>query len=272
MDSKARSGNKCPLRTTRSADGGLAKTEVVRVIIQKAAGFIVAGVLCLPLAAQEGQVARSESGMAWAFGNHTSQDTSASEQRDPPGSAEQSEALAHPVKAGFRDAGRSLNIFVLVGNRAVNSIHSRFATAPVIEVRDEQNLPIQGAEVVFQLPAVGPSGFFTGQKLTWAGRTDANGQAVPAGFSPNHEPGRFGIRVTASYGGRVAHAIIAQTNLIKPASPGIQRVAKRSGWWKVAAVGAAGGAAGGIVWATRRKLDRPTVILQPGTVSFGGPR
>lgn len=242
------------------------------MMIQNTVGFILAVVLCSPLAAQEGQVARFESGMAWALGNHASRDTSASEQRDPPRSAEQSEALAYPVKAGFRDGGRSLNIFVLVGNRAVNSIHSRSAIAPVVEVRDERNLPLQGAEVVFQLPAVGPSGFFTGQKLTWTGRTDANGQVVPAGFSPNHQPGRFGIGVTASYGGRLARAIVAQTNSLKPVAPAGQRVTKRSGWWKVAAVAGAGGAAGGIVWATRRRVDRPTVVLQPGTVSFGGPR
>lgn len=242
------------------------------MIIQKAVGFILAVVLCSPLAAQEGQVARFEAALAWPFGAHASEDAYVSEQRNLPKSAEQSEVLAYPVKTTLRDAGQSLHIFVLLGNRAVNSIHSRSATAPVVEVRDERNLPVQGAEVAFQLPAAGPSGFFSGQKLSWTGRTDANGQVVTAGFSPNHAPGRFGIRVTASYGGRLAHAIIAQTNLIKPASSESQRVAKRSGWWKVAAVAAAGGAAGGIVWATRRGLDRPTVVLQPGTVSFGGPR
>ena len=246
--------------------------EVMRVIIRNAVGFILAVVLCSPLAAQEGQVPRFEFAMAWPFAGHAGKDTSASEQRNPRKSAEQSEALAYPVKTAFRDAGRSLNIFVLVGNRAVNSIHSRSATAPLVEVRDERNLPIQGADVVFQLPAVGPSGVFTGKQLTWTGRTDANGQVVAAGFSPNHEPGRFGIRVTASYGGRLVRAIIAQSNSLKPVPPVGQRVTKRSGWWKVAAVTGAGGAVGGIVWATRRGVEIPTVVLQPGNISFGGPR
>lgn len=242
------------------------------MIIQNVVGFILAVVLCSPLAAQELQVARFEFGRAWPlFAGRAVEETGAPGQANPPKSAVQTEALAFPVKTALRDAGRSLNVFVLVGNRSVNSIHSRSATAPVVEVRDERNLPLQGAEVVFHLPAVGPSGFFTGQQLTWTGRTDANGQVVAAGFSPNHQPGRFAIRVTANYGGRLARAMIAQSNSIRPVGPD-QRVAKRSGWWKVAAVTGVGGAVGGVVWATRRGVDRPTVVLQPGTVSFGGPR
>ncbi len=174
------------------------------------------------------------------------------------------------MKAGLPGA-QTLKIFVLLGDRAINSIGSRLATAPVIEVRDERNLPIQGAEVVFQLPAVGPGGFFNGQKLTWTGRTDANGQAMPTGFSPNQHPGRFGIRVTASYGGRVGRALIVQTNSPKPV-PVEARGPKRSGWWKPVTIFGVGGAVGGIVWATRRGSERTTLVLQPGTVSFGGPR
>lgn len=242
------------------------------MIIRKAVGFILGVVLCSPLAAQQGQDARFEFAMASLFAGPAGMDASASEPRSPRKSTEQSEELAFPVKTALRDAGRPLNIFVLVGNHAVNSVSSRSATAPVVEVRDERNLPIQGAEVVFQLPTVGASGYFTGQKLTWTGRTDANGQVVAAGYSPNHEAGRFGIRVTASYGGRLVRAIVPQTNSLRPVPPEGQRIAKRSRWWKVAAVAGAGGAVGGIVWATRRGADIPTVVLQPGTVSFGGPR
>ena len=242
------------------------------MIIQKAVGFILAVVLCSPLAAQQGQDARFEFAMASLFAGPAGTDASASEQRSPRKSAEQSEELAFPVKTALRDAGRPLNIFVLVGNHAVNSVRSRSATAPVVEVRDERNLPIQGAEVVFQLPTVGASGYFTGQKLTWTGRTDANGQVVAAGYSPNHEAGRFGIRVTASYGGRLVRAIVPQTNSLRPVPAEGQRVSRRWSWWKVAAVTGAGAAVGGIVWATRRGVEIPTVVLQPGTISFGGPR
>jgi hypothetical protein len=83
----------------------------------------------------------------------------------------------------------------------------------------------------------------------------------------------FGIRVTASYGGRLVRAMVPQTNSLRPVvAPEGQRVSRRWSWWKVAAVAGAGGVVGGIVWATRRGVTIPTVVLQPGNVSFGGPR
>ena len=95
---------------------------------------------------------------------------------------------------------------------------------------------------------------------------------VTAVLSPNHETGRFDIRVTATYGGRLARAIISQTNSLKPVPPEGRLVTRRWGWWKVAAVAGAGAAVGGIVWASRRGVERPTVVLQPGIITFGGPR
>src|SRR6185369_13783504 len=52
--------------------------------------------------------------------------------------------------------GGALKIVVLQGEGASNSIKSRTATQPAVEVRDDQDKPIAGAEVVFQLPAAGP--------------------------------------------------------------------------------------------------------------------
>jgi hypothetical protein len=176
------------------------------------------------------------------------------------------------VRTPLRAIARELKVFVLQGEGAVNSIRTRSATEPVVEVRDERNQPVQGAEVVFQLPAVGPGGLFAGQKSTWTGRTDANGQVVAAGFVPNQEQGRFHIRVTATHSGNIGRATVAQSNSIRPVPSGEPRRAGHSGWWKAVAVMGAGGAVGGILWATRRGEGRPTVVLQPGTVSFSGPR
>ena len=109
----------------------------MRVIIHNLGAFILAVVLCSPSAAQKDRGARFEFATASLyFTGPAAEDTSASEQRSPRKSAERSEALANPVKAASSDAVRTLNIFVLVGNHAVNSVRSRSATAPVVEVRD----------------------------------------------------------------------------------------------------------------------------------------
>lgn len=165
-----------------------------------------------------------------------------------------------------------LKIFVLQGEGAVNSIKDRVVTPPVVEVRDAFNQPVQGAEVQFQLPMAGAGGFFAGRQLGWTGRTDANGQVVASGLVPNDTPGRFNIRVSARHGESSGSAVVAQSNSLRPVDLEMPR--KRvSGWWKALAVAGAGAAAGGIVWGLRRNNNEiPTVVLQPGTISFGGPR
>ena len=238
------------------------------MIAQKTIVLALAVVSCVSTAAQ--QAARFEYAAPWPDAENASKDVPAMQaapNQVPGGNSPRDDA----TKAGPSNV-QTLKIFVLQGDRAINSIRSRSATAPVVEVRDERNLPIEGAEVVFQLPAMGPGGYFSGQKLTWTGRTDANGQAIPAGFSPNQQAGRFAIRVTATHGGRGGRTVIAQTNSLKAAAVEGLRGPKRSGWWKPVAVLAAGGAAGGIIWATRGGSDRTTLVLHPGTISFGGPR
>src|SRR5215468_674500 len=53
-------------------------------------------------------------------------------------------------------SGGSLKITVLQGEGSTNNIRSKSATQPAVEVRDDANKPVAGAEVVFQLPAAGP--------------------------------------------------------------------------------------------------------------------
>ncbi len=184
--------------------------------------------------------------------------------------------LCLPAAAGqetpVRSARQSFRIFVLEGNGAVNSISSGSGTAPVVEVRDERNLPVQDVEVVFQLPADGPGGSFSGRRLTWSGRTDSNGQAAPSGFVPNRRTGRFYIQVSAGQGAGLARAMITQTNSSQRVASISSRSRKHSAVWKILAGVAIGGGIGGAVWATRGKAGKPTVVLQPGTVSLGGPR
>src|SRR5579872_7223133 len=56
----------------------------------------------------------------------------------------------------------SLKILVLEGNGAVNNVEQGLATAPVIEVRDRDDRPVEAATVVFRVLPSGPGGFFPG--------------------------------------------------------------------------------------------------------------
>jgi hypothetical protein len=245
------------------------------VIIRSAVVLMVTLIPCLPIAAQENQAARFEIAMLRPFSEEAARGKSASEEPNPGKASDQNYIAPAPIESISRKA-RPLNVYILVGQRAVNSISTQTATAPIVEVRDERNMPVHGAEVIFQLPGAGPGGFFAGQQLTWTGTTDTNGQVVAADFLPNRETGSFTIRITARHDGRVANAIVEQKNSVKAApvegpKTGAQS-SKRSRNWKIAALAIGGGAAaGGIIWATQRG-GKPTIVLQPGTVSFGGPR
>ncbi len=183
------------------------------------------------------------------------------------------QAQQAPESSILRNGGR-LKIFVLQGSGAQNSLRDRTTTQAVVEVRDELNQPVRGAEVSFQLPTAGPGGFFTGQKLGWTGKTDENGQVATNAFLPNDKPGKFNIQVSATYGSKVGYAFVSQTNSLAPVYEGRRGTpgGKTPGWVKAAVVIGAAAAAGGIVWGVRHGNSRPSVVLQPGAISLGGPR
>lgn len=169
-----------------------------------------------------------------------------------------------------------LKIVVVQGEGALNNIKSRTATQPVVEVRDENDKPVEGAEVVFQLPAAGAGGVFNGWMRTQTTRTNAQGQASASGMTPNDQEGRFNIKVTATQGNKTGTAIIAQSNTL---SGGNGRSARgsRKALWVVLGLAAVGGIAGGVA-ATRGNGNGTTtpvavpVTITPGPVSVGTPR
>jgi hypothetical protein len=167
---------------------------------------------------------------------------------------------------------KELKLVVLQGEGARNNLKTRVAIPPVIEVRDEADKPVEGAQVVFQLPAAGPGGVFNGWMRTQTARTNAQGQAGVNGFVPNDQEGRFNIKVTATKGSAEAGAVISQSNT----STGMQANAGKRKWWKVVAVVGAGAAVGGIVAATRGGGTTPaastSVTITPGTVTISSPR
>ena len=192
----------------------------------------------------------------------------------PPEAAAQPPNAANPPAPAQTPAPsplplESLTIYVLQGQNEIHDIRDRVAAMAVVEVRDENGLPIEGADVTFTLPPTGPGASFAGQQFTYTSKTNFQGQAA-ATFLSNMQTGRFTIRVAAKVGNRVGQAVIRQTNSTRSGvaepSHGILKFA----WWKVAVL-AGVGAAVGVVVATRGGGSSPSVALIPGSPTFGAP-
>jgi hypothetical protein len=175
-----------------------------------------------------------------------------------------------------------LRILVLEGERGLNDTERSLPALTVIEVRDENDRPVEGAEVTFRLPPSGPGGSFAGQKFSRSVRSNAQGQAALTGFTPNRELGDFGIQVTATYGTLMGRATIHQTNQAGVNSVTGTRVNKgffnKWGKWKwIIAGGLTVGAVVGIILATRggsgsASSTPTTVIISPGPIVIGAPQ
>lgn len=136
-----------------------------------------------------------------------------------------------------------LKIVVLKGEDAVNIIQQKTAVAPVVEVRDRNNLPVPGAVVTFAVQG-GKAAAFAGGVPTMTVTTNAAGQAVAAGFSPLAS-GAVQINVQAVFQGQTIAATIAQTNVMTAAQAAAAAGASGAGTGSTGAGTAAGGAAGG---------------------------
>jgi hypothetical protein len=128
-------------------------------------------------------------------------------------------ALASTLFGQDEKAPMRLNIVVLEGDGAINNIRQHRAKAPVVQVVDQNNMPVEGASVTFLLPDSGPTGEFGGGVRMLAVVTDREGMATGRGLSPNETAGNFEIRVVASYMGEMADAVVHQTNA-QPAEGG----------------------------------------------------
>lgn len=131
-----------------------------------------------------------------------------------------------------------LKIVVIAGEGAVNVIQQKSAVAPVIEVRDRNNLPVSGAVVTFSI-GTGQAATFGAGLQTLTVTTNAAGQATALGLTPT-ATGALQIQATAAFQGQIASATIAQTNVATAA-----QVAAAGGAGSAGASGAATGAAGG---------------------------
>lgn len=175
-----------------------------------------------------------------------------------------------PKSAAPEIVPSTLNVAVIEGENAVNSIPLQRSVTPVVEVRDQNDFPVEGATVVFTMPDHGPGGTFLKTPTTFTAVTDAHGQAA-APFMVNNLPGKFQIKVVATAGNRRGEAVVTQTNTnggyIGPALP------QRSWYkkWPTWAIVGGAATAGIVAWLVTRgsgSASSKTVTITPGGPIF----
>jgi hypothetical protein len=175
-------------------------------------------------------------------------------------------------------AATKLLITVVEGEGAINNIRQRTARDPIVQIEDENRKPVAGAVVVFMLPEQGASGTFAGGIKTVTLLSDEQGRASARGLQPNNVSGKMEIRVTASYQGQSATAVIAQTNALAGVAAGAAGAAATGISAKVLAIVAIASAAvaGGVVAATRNggspSAPGLATTIAPGAGTVGPPR
>jgi hypothetical protein len=170
-----------------------------------------------------------------------------------------------------QDSGLRLN--VLAGEGASHNIYQKFRVLPVVQVTDENDKPIQGATVVFTLPAGKvPGGTFEHGRHTLTINSDPTGRAGAYGITLNKRTGPFTIQVTASYQGQTATVNIAQTSIAGTKHSGsAYGISTRT--WVLVGLGALL-IAGAIIAAHNLKSGgNPNVLVAtPGVPTVGGPQ
>jgi hypothetical protein len=168
-----------------------------------------------------------------------------------------------------------LKIVVVRGDGNRNNIRLKSAEDLVVKVVDTGDKPVPGAEVVFQVPPTGPSGRFYDWLQTQTVKTDTDGMAKAAGFTPNDEPGKWHMRVSAQQGARSATALVPQVNIHGDGTTASSGKSRKKLWITLGVIGVAA-IAGGVIAASSGDSETTTakrpVVIAPGPITVGGPR
>jgi hypothetical protein len=166
-----------------------------------------------------------------------------------------------------------LNIVIVEGEGAINNVKDRVNREPIVQVEDENHKPIAGAAVIFSLPNQGATGVFANGSRTLTLTSDAQGRAAALGIKRNNVSGQMQVRVTASFAGQTASAVITQTNVAATTSAGLGTAGK-----VLLIVGLAGAAAAGAIYATRSGSSSspaappPSITITAGAATVGAPK
>jgi hypothetical protein len=171
---------------------------------------------------------------------------------------------------------RGLQIVILQGHDAVNSLRSRSAADPAVQVLDYLGEPIEGAEVTFEVPSAGPGGVFENGRPLFTTRTDSRGQATAA-FTPNTLAGSFAIRVVARANDQKGEVLIRQSNsasleAVEYRPPRSRPWHRDWRWWTMIGVGAGVGGYFAHRAISSSPSTNPVITLTPGVITIGGTR
>jgi hypothetical protein len=173
---------------------------------------------------------------------------------------------------------KSLRVVPLAGEGEMNDLERRVMAPLVVQVVDQNDRPVEGADVVFRFPLSGPGALFTNQKNSNTARTNGQGQAAATGWAANGELGKFQVHVTAAYGNQIGETTISMTNVARIAKDGktyrsTHRRWYSSKWVKVGLIAGGAAVAAGIVLATRGSGGSSTrpITISPGSPTVGAP-
>jgi len=171
---------------------------------------------------------------------------------------------------------RSLKVSALAGNGEMNDLESNIMAPLVVEIRDRNDFPVEGAEVVFRFPLEGPGGVFADRKYSQLTKSNYQGQAAATGWTANNKVGAFQVHVTATFGDQMGETSVTMTNVTRISEMVKQKQEKRwwsSKWFKIGLIAGGAGLAAGIVLATRGGGGgNPTITISTGSPTVGGPR
>ncbi len=176
-----------------------------------------------------------------------------------------------PSQTGV-NAAPGLRIVVLEGQRRPNRLTEGLFAMPVVEIRDSNDRPVEGAQVMFTLPggANGAGATFRDGSLEKTFSTNAQGQAAADGYIPNAVEGKFVVKVKATYQQETVVIAIAQENTFQLQADADRK--KSRAWRKWLWIG--GGAAAATVLAIvllKGSDGGPSVItVTPGPPVIGG--
>ena len=174
---------------------------------------------------------------------------------------------------------QSLKVTALAGNKAMNDMERGLMSPLVVQVLDQNDRPVEGAEVVFRFPLNGPGATFRGGNTSQTVRTNGQGQAAAMNWASNNQVGTFDVRVSAAYGNQLGETTVSMTNVTRIVEEG-KKGRKTTSWYspkwvKIALIAGGAATAAGIVLATRGggggSTPAPTITITPGAPTVGGP-
>jgi hypothetical protein len=180
---------------------------------------------------------------------------------------------AQPPAAQPQGTTRTLKVVALAGNGEFNDLANKVMAPLVIEVLDQNDDPVEGADVTFRFPLQGPGATFADQKTSAISRTGPDGQAAATGWMANSQVGKFQVQVTATRANEYGFGVLMMTNVTKMPS---RARSKSKSWWTskwaiVTYVAVAAAVVVGVVLATRGSGSK-VIVVNPGSPTIGAPQ